>query len=43
MKKEVVTNLPEDLLKLGIFSKKETEHIKDMAFQAVQECCRLLY
>jgi 2-oxoisovalerate dehydrogenase E1 component len=36
MKKEVVTNFPENLLKNGIFTKKEIEHIKDMAFQAVR-------
>ena len=36
MKKEVVTNLPENLLKHGIFSKKETDHVKDIALQAVK-------
>jgi len=36
IKKEVVTNLPEDLLRHGIFSEKEIEHSKNMAFQAVK-------
>ena len=36
MKKEVVSNLPENLLKHGILSAKEIEHIKDMAFQTVK-------
>ena len=36
MKKEVVSNLPENLLKHGILSAKEIEHLNDMAFQAVK-------
>jgi 2-oxoisovalerate dehydrogenase E1 component len=36
MKKEVVKNLPEDLISQGVFSKEETEHIKDLAFRAVK-------
>lgn len=36
IKKEVVLNLPANLIKNGIFSRKETEHVKDMAFQAVK-------
>jgi len=36
IKKEVVSNLPENLLKHGILSAKEIEHLNDMAFQAVK-------
>jgi len=36
MKKEVVTNLPDSLLKHGTFSKREIDYIKDMALQAVK-------
>ncbi len=36
MKKEVVTNFPENILKNGILSKKEIDHVKDMALQSVK-------
>ncbi len=36
MKKEVVLNLPANLIKNGVFSRAETEHVKDIAFQAVK-------
>jgi len=37
MKKEVVANFPEELLEQGVFTKKETDHAKEMAFEAVQK------
>jgi len=37
MKKEVVANFPEELLKQAIFTKKETDHAREMACQAVQK------
>jgi len=36
MKKEVVLNLPANLIKNGVFSREETELVKGMAFQAVK-------
>jgi 2-oxoisovalerate dehydrogenase E1 component len=36
MKKEIVTTFPENLIKNGISTKKEIDHIRDLALQAVR-------